>query len=79
MTCNRARWGKTRRFGFVCTEDEPPALPDTDCPNNDAHEPWPKGYIAAGAYADQMMETHDQHDCPGCGRPLIWTLKETHA
>lgn len=60
---------------FICTDDEPPKAPDTDCPNNDAHEPWPKGFLASMAYADEMLQTHDQSQCTGCGRWVIWTPK----
>jgi hypothetical protein len=28
---------------FICTDDEPPRPDDSDCPNNDAHEPFPEG------------------------------------
>ncbi len=62
---------------FVCFFDEPPVPDTSDCPNNAAHEPWPTGYVAASAYADQMMKTHDQSRCPECGRWKIWTPKET--
>jgi hypothetical protein len=61
---------------FICSDDEPPSPPRTDCPNNAAHEPWPKGYLAASAYADRMLETHDCSQCPACGRWAIWTLKK---
>lgn len=63
---------------FVCT-DEPGPLrdPNPDCPNAAAHEPWPVGYLASMAYADQMLETHTQEaPCPGCERWLIWTPQE---
>jgi hypothetical protein len=49
---------------------------DSNCRNNAAHEPWPKGYIASSAYADLMMETHEQSQCFACGGWKIWTLKE---
>lgn len=61
---------------FICTDDEPP-VPDTSaCPNSAAHEPWPKGYLAGSAYADEMMATHEQSQCPECGLWKIWTPKE---
>ena len=61
---------------FVCTDDEPPVPDASDCPNNAAHEPWPKGYLSASAYADEMTQTHDQSQCPGCGLWKIWTPKD---
>ena len=61
---------------FVCTFDSLEVDPNRDCPTAHLHEPWPTGYIAAGVKADRLLETQDQHNCDGCGRPLIWTLKE---
>jgi hypothetical protein len=63
---------------YLCFFDEPPVPDDSNCPNNAAHEPWPKGYIAASEYADRMMETHEQSQCPGCGLWKIWTPKESN-
>jgi hypothetical protein len=62
---------------YLCFFDEPPTPDTSDCPNNDAHEPWPKDYIASSEYADLMMQTHDQAQCPDCGLYKIWTPKET--
>ena len=61
---------------FLCYDDEPPKPDDSDCPNNAAHEPWPKGFLSAMAYADEMLETHDQSQCPDCGKWAIWTPKK---
>jgi hypothetical protein len=77
VTCIRFKALTGPRRGFLCTSDSPEVDPNPDCPNADRHEPWPTGYIASSEKADRMLETHDQHDCPGCGRLLIWTPKET--
>jgi hypothetical protein len=61
---------------FIRTDDEPPKPPSTDCPNNAAHEPWPTGYLSSHAYAEQMMQAHNQSQCPACERWVIWTPKE---
>ncbi len=61
---------------FLCFVDEDPKPDTSDCPNNAAHEPWPEGYIASSEYADKMMQTHDQSQCPECGAWRIWTPKE---
>jgi len=61
---------------FICSFDEPP-IPDTS--DNARHEPWPRGYIAASNYADEMVATHEQSRCPSCGELKIWTPKKTLA
>ena len=50
------------------------ATPPTT-PGCEPHEPHPAAYIAHSEWADLMMETHDQRQCAGCGRWLIWTPK----
>lgn len=32
----------------------------------------PEGYVALFEWAEQMMKTHHQEHCPGCGRLTIW-------
>jgi hypothetical protein len=60
---------------FICFDDEPPRPDDSDCPNNAAHEPFPKGYLSASAYAEKLMDAGYTQDgpCPGCGLWKIWT------
>ncbi len=80
MTCIRV--GSTLRAkssGFVCTDEGPLVDPNPGCRRASLHVPRPEGYVAAWAWAEQMLETHDQHQCPGCGRWLVWEPKETPA
>lgn len=35
----------------------------------------PNGYVAAAEWAEYMLQTHDQGQCPGCGLWTIWTPK----
>jgi hypothetical protein len=76
VACIRFKPATGRRKGFLCYDDDTLTVPFPDCPNAAQHEPWPAGYGEAFEYADKMMATHDQHECPDCGRLLIWTLKE---
>jgi len=32
----------------------------------------PTGYVEAGEWAEYMLQTHDQRQCPGCGLWTIW-------
>jgi hypothetical protein len=65
----------------VNSEDYP--LPGSvkreECPNRDNHANGPVGYMAWHAWADERSETHDQHQCPGCGLWLILTPKQAVA
>lgn len=36
----------------------------------------PTRYIAHSAWAEEMLKTHDQIQCPGCGLWTIWKPKE---
>lgn len=74
MTC--VRIGTGRRRWIVCTDDESLKVPDPDCPNADRHTPQPSGYLALSEWADDMLKTHNQEKCPGCGRLWIWTPKK---
>jgi hypothetical protein len=47
------------------------------CPQAELHFPGvTEGYIARQAWAEQMMKTHRQRRCPGCGLYKIWVPKE---
>lgn len=76
MTCVRVGGARRRGRGFICTADGPLAIPFPDCPDAALHTPEPTGYLAVMEWADEMMETHDQARCPGCGRLVIWVPKE---
>lgn len=65
---------------FVCIDDPGPMVdPNPGCRRAELHTPQPgpnAGYVATAGWADQMLETHDQLQCPGCGRWLIWEPRE---
>jgi hypothetical protein len=56
----------------VTTLSTPPAT----TPECEPHTPMPSGYVARSEWADQMMQTHDQRQCRGCGLRMIWEPKE---
>jgi hypothetical protein len=61
----------------ICFDDLTPVLDRSDCPDNAKHTAAPAGYGGWFEWAERMSETHDQEECPGCGRLKIWTPKET--
>lgn len=76
MTCVRVAGARRDKPSWLCLDDDTLAVKNPDCPNASQHEPWPRGYGAASEYAEKMMETHNQSQCPSCGLWLIWTPKE---
>jgi hypothetical protein len=71
--------GKRRAVGgqtFVCLGyDEgvtPLVAPPATTSECEPHAPMPDGYVARSEWADQMMTTHTQRPCKGCGLCLIW-------
>jgi hypothetical protein len=61
---------------YICgLDDEPLTLPGGDCSNAANHTPCPAGYVASQAWAERMLETHNQVECPGCGLFMIWEPK----
>ena len=46
--------------------------PPPPCPNQDAHTPCPEDYVGWHGWAEKMAATHDQQECPGCGKWAIW-------
>jgi hypothetical protein len=75
VTCVRIPATTGPRHGFICTDDGPLVDSNPGCRRADLHTPSPRGYVAAWAWAEQMMQTHDQFQCPGCGRWLVWEPK----
>ncbi|MFI2663364.1 hypothetical protein [Micromonospora carbonacea] len=71
MTCIRFKTSTGLR-GLACADISPLPTPNPECPNAGQHMPHPTGYIDHSDWADQMMETHDQQQCPGCGGWHIW-------
>jgi hypothetical protein len=65
------------RCGIVCVEVLESGY--EPCPNVDLHTPSPAGYVAAGVWAEEMLLTHTQEKCPGCGLWVVWVPKETKA
>jgi hypothetical protein len=73
--------GPGRTSAVLCIPDGALVDPNPDCPNAAAHEPFPRGYLAASEYAEQLMEQGrtQQDPCPGCGLWLIWTPPRAEA
>lgn len=46
-----------------------------ECPNASEHTPSPTGYVAEADWADEMLKTHRQVKCSGCGLYAIWVPK----
>lgn len=79
MTCIRAdRRGRTIS-GFICIDDGPLTDPNPGCPESARHTPTPEGYVAASVWAEEMLATHTQEKCPGCGLWAVWVPRETRA
>jgi hypothetical protein len=49
--------------------------PNPDCPNADRHTPAPTGMLSAMLWADEITQTHNQAQCPGCGLCAIRTTQ----
>lgn len=75
MTCQRILIRRDQTIGLLCSEIEK-TLPDPECPNAVQHTPHPQGYNDHSRWADEMLKTHDQQQCRGCGRWNIWTPRE---
>lgn len=72
MTCIRVGGElRLKRSGFVCTDEGPLVDPNPGCRRAAEHTPQPAGYVAWWAWAEEMAKTHEQLQCPGCGRWLI--------
>lgn len=57
----------------ICPVDSGTRIdPNPDCPNAHQHTAAPSGYLAAFEWAERMVETHDQLQCPGCDLWVIW-------
>lgn len=74
MTCVRITGPSGH--SMLCSDIKMFEVDNPNCPNVANHEPWPRGYIQSSDYADKMMKTHGQSECPGCGSLLIWTPKQ---
>jgi len=46
------------------------------CAMKHLHTPCPEGYLEWHAWAEQMGRTHDQKQCPECGRYAIWEKRK---
>ena len=75
-----------RRGGrvFICdlgyTEGVTPLVaPAAETPDCEPHTPEPAGYVARSDWAGQMMKTHVQRQCRGCGKYQIWVPKTMRA
>lgn len=74
MTCIKVV-GPGRTVTILCSEIEK-RTPDPGCPNAEQHTPHPVGYGAHSNWAEQMLETHQQKRCDGCGLLNIWVPRE---
>lgn len=45
------------------------------CPQEHLHTPHPSGYIEHAEWAERMLKTHVQVQCPGCLLWAIWRRK----
>lgn len=41
------------------------------------HTEGPRGYVDFFAWAERMSRTHEQRQCPGCGRYVVWKPRGT--
>lgn len=51
-----------------------------DCPEavtNPDHRIGPNGYLARSEWAENMLKSHRQSQCPTCGLWVIWTRRES--
>lgn len=51
-----------------------PRRPDCD-PRCEEYQ-QPTGYVEASEWAEYMLQTHEQRQCPGCGKWTIWEPKD---
>jgi hypothetical protein len=56
------------------TKQSAAALAD-ECPNRANHTPCPTGYLQRYEWAQEMLKTHGQVQCPGCELWAIWVPK----
>ena len=49
---------------------------ETPCPNAAKHTPHPKGYVDHATWGYEMLRTHRQVRCAGCGLWAIWVPKK---
>ena len=76
--------GRPRNEVRICdlgyTEGITPLFtPPPESPACEPHTPRPKAYIAHSDWADEMMKTHEQRRCKGCGKYQIWVPKTMRA
>lgn len=55
----------------LVAEDVPPICSQSKLHAKDA----PEGYLAWHEWAEKKAKTHDQSQCPGCGRWKVWTKR----
>lgn len=77
MTCVKVVGpGRAKKIICLLDEDDKLVIPYADCPNAVQHTPHPVGYVAHSDWADQMLKTHRQKRCDGCGILNIWEPKD---
>lgn len=50
-------------------------IPEPACPNQAKHTLHPSGYLWHSEWAEQLLLTHDQRECPGCGTWSVWEVQ----
>lgn len=55
-------------------KEKPRSVPP--CPNQDNHTVHPTGYVQHANWAEEVMKTHVQKQCPKCGLWVIWEKKK---
>lgn len=55
--------------------DPADTAPDPACDPQCGAHPRPARYVAHSVWAEEMLKTHDQYQCLGCGLWSIWELK----
>ena len=48
-----------------------------DCDPRCDEQQQPTGYVNRAEWAEYMLQTHVQRQCPGCGKWTIWEPKTT--
>lgn len=69
ILCEGVDWTKPNNPDRRCIRFGPPR---PDCDPRCEEFQQPTGYVAASEWAEYMLQTHDQKQCPGCGKWTIW-------
>ena len=70
IICEGVDWTRPDNPDHHCILIDTDRTPDRD-PRCDEHE-QPTGYVDRAEWAEYMLQTHVQRQCPGCGLWTIW-------